>query len=68
MLEFVITCGFLFLAGVLLSLTYIFLESRLLLLFALLLTFCGGIPLFNIWLKTALPYFIDDKEDSHEDP
>ena len=44
------------------------LDSMLLCCLGLFLTFGGGIPLFHNWLKTVIPYFTDDEEDSHEDP
>ena len=67
-LEFILTCGFLFLGGLLVLLMYLLHDSQLLLWLAILLLSCGGIPLFCTWLRTVIPYFIDNEEDSHEDP
>ena len=68
MLEFIITCGFLFLGGLIVLLMYFLIKSQLFLWLATLLMCCGGMPLFFTWFKTAIPYFIDNEEDSHEDP
>ena len=68
MSDFTLSCGFMFLGGLIVLLMFFMLDSMLLCCLGLFLTFGGGTPLFYNWLKNVIPYFTDDEEDSHEDP